>query len=120
VAFASLAISSFGLRRTSVASKQSMTHFWEIIAFLINSVIFLLIGLDLRLGDMVSSFFTIVLVFTILLAARGLMVFTIGVLADRKQGNLPWSWRHLIVWGGNGAQYQLPGVGSAGHLSGEE
>ena len=34
------------------------------------------------------------------MASRALLVYGLGYLVDRKQGNLPWKWRHLIWWGG--------------------
>jgi monovalent cation:H+ antiporter, CPA1 family len=100
VAVAGLAVSNFGLRKTSATSGHSVTLFWEIIAFLINSVVFLLIGFELRPGYLVDGFLTVLLVFAVLLAGRALIVCGIGILVDWKQHNLPWRWRHLIVWGG--------------------
>ena len=100
VALAGLAVSNFGLRKTSAASRRSIGLFWEIVTFLINSVVFLLIGFELRPSYLVSSFPTILLVFAVLLASRALMVYGLGAFINWKQHNLPLGWQHLIVWGG--------------------
>jgi CPA1 family monovalent cation:H+ antiporter len=100
VAVAGLSVGNYGLDRTTRESQRSIALFWEIVAFLINSAVFLLIGFELRPDRLVTDMGVIVLVFGVLLASRALIVYGLGALVNQVQGNLPWKWRHLIWWGG--------------------
>jgi CPA1 family monovalent cation:H+ antiporter len=100
VAVAGLSVSNFGLDRTTRESRRSIALFWEILAFLINSAVFLLIGFELRPDRLLTDLGVIGAVFAVLMVTRAALVYGLGYLVNRAQGNLPWKWRHLIWWGG--------------------
>jgi CPA1 family monovalent cation:H+ antiporter len=109
VAVAGLVVGNYGLSRTSPTSRGSVVLFWEIFAFLVNSVVFLLIGFELRPDQLVDDLLSIAIVFVVLLATRAIMVYGMGALvhwrrrdrsADGSWRSLPWSWQHVILWGG--------------------
>lgn len=100
VAVAGLVIGNHGLPRTSLNSRGSVTLFWEIVAFLVNSVVFLLIGFELHPDQLLDDLLLVIAVFVVLLATRALIVYGLGALAHWRQRNLPWRWRHVMVWGG--------------------
>lgn len=100
VAVAGLVVGNHGLPKADSASRQSVVLFWEVVAFLVNSGLFLLIGFELRpdrfLGDLASA----AVVFGVLLGARALLVYGAGALASWRKPSLPWRWQHVIFWGG--------------------
>ncbi len=100
VAVAGLVVGNHGLPQTSPNSRGSVTLFWEIVAFLVNSIVFLLIGFELRPDQLLDDLLLITVVFVVLLATRALIVYGLGALAHWRQRNLPWRWRHVMVWGG--------------------
>lgn len=101
VAVAGLVIGNYGwLSGSSLETRENVTLFWEIVAFLVNSILFLLIGFELRPNLLVDDLLTILIVFGILLASRALIVYGIGMLSRRGKPGLPSSWQHVIFWGG--------------------
>jgi CPA1 family monovalent cation:H+ antiporter len=74
---------------------------WEFIAFLINSVVFLLIGLSLgelpfrRLGAG-----SLLAVIAIALLARALSVYPLSLIFARSRWSIPMSAQHVLWWGG--------------------
>lgn len=100
VAVTGLTVGNRGLLRTSTASRTRITLFWEIVAFLVNSVVFLLIGFELRSDRLVHTLVSAGVVTIVLLAARALIVYGLSALIHWRQRNLPLNWRHVIFWGG--------------------
>jgi len=100
VAVAGLAVGNYGRPQASPTPQTSVTLFWEIVAFLVNSVIFLLIGFELRPDQLMGDLLSIAVVFGVLLATRALLVYGLGALAHWRRQNLSRNWRHVIFWGG--------------------
>jgi CPA1 family monovalent cation:H+ antiporter len=101
VAVAGLVIGNHGwLRAPSPDTKENVTLFWEIVAFLVNSILFLLIGFELHPDMFVDDLLSILIVFGILMASRALIVYGIGTLSRRGKPGLLSSWQHVIFWGG--------------------
>jgi monovalent cation:H+ antiporter, CPA1 family len=100
VAVAGLAVGNQGLRPAPASSRERVGLFWEIVAFLVNSVVFLLIGFELQPDQLLGDLVAIGLVFAVLMLTRAAIVYGLGGLAHWRQGNLPWRWRHVILWGG--------------------
>ena len=100
VAVTGLTVGNRGLLRTSAASRTRITLFWEIIAFLVNSIVFLLIGFELRPDRLVHTLVSAGMIVVVLLAARALIVYGLSALIHWRQCNLPLNWRHVIFWGG--------------------
>ncbi len=100
VAVTGLTVGNRGLLRTSTASRTRITLFWEIVAFLVNSIVFLLIGFELRPDRLVNTLVSAGIIALVLLAARALIVYGLSALIHWRQRNLPRKWRHVIFWGG--------------------
>jgi len=80
--------------------KQAVTIFWEYAAFIVNSLVFLLIGaqMDLRaIGDQIGL---IGLAFVIVLAARAVSVYASAGIGRFLCPPLPGRWQHVLVWSG--------------------
>jgi CPA1 family monovalent cation:H+ antiporter len=97
-----------GLMIGNVAAKKAMSPrtvaalraFWEYAAFVMNSVVFLLIGLTVRLGEVVESWKMIGIAVIAILLGRALSVYTLAPLSNRVSKRVPSSWQHVLVWGG--------------------
>lgn len=87
-------------RAMSARSQEAVTLFWDYVAFGLNSLVFLLIGLDVPRRELVSGLGVVLAAAGISLLARAFAVYLVlGVLHP-----LPWRvsfrWQHLIVWSG--------------------
>lgn len=74
--------------------------FWEYMAFLINSVIFFLIGLEIDLGILVSRVDVVALTILIVLAARAVVIFGLVPLVNRFTERISFRWATVMWWGG--------------------
>jgi CPA1 family monovalent cation:H+ antiporter len=90
--------------RTGAISEDGRDHVfsvWEYFAFVANSVVFILIGLNaanqpLRVLGSTAAIVAIVLV----LAGRGLSIYPLAALFSRSRWRLPASYQHTLFWGG--------------------
>jgi Na+:H+ antiporter len=98
-----LLIGNYGTRRAmSATSRATMSDFWEVLAFLANSALFLIIGLEfhpsaLRGRTLVAT----VVAIAAMLAGRA--VITFGLLRPFRRSPsapVPASWRLAAFWGG--------------------
>ena len=91
VVCAGLIIGNYGtLFSMSPSTRVTLLDFWGFIVFIINSIVFLLIGVDTHLGIFRDWYAILIAVFAVLLA-RALVVYPLKI---------PWSWKHIVFWGG--------------------
>lgn len=88
---------SYGM---SASTRVAVEDFWEYMAFLANSFIFLLVGLQLEPALLLKSAPAIVVAFLCIVFVRGLVVYSLVPLTNRFIQNIPLSWRHVMAWGG--------------------
>jgi len=84
----------------SPTTRLAVETFWEYVAFALNSIIFLLIGFEVRLSQMFASWPFVLAAFIAVLMARVAVVFTASTLAARGTKAIPRAWRVLLSWGG--------------------
>lgn len=84
----------------SSASRVAAETFWEYGAFLVNSLIFLLIGLEINLDLIGEHVVLVVLGFVVVMGARAAVVYGYGVGARLSGAPMPMSWQHVLWWGG--------------------
>jgi CPA1 family monovalent cation:H+ antiporter len=100
VVAAALVLGNYGRRGMSEGTQQAVDSFWDYIAFLLNSLIFLLIGLDLPWTNAFRKLGSVAIALLILVVSRAVVVYgTFGALKAYGKP-VPWSWQHLIVWSG--------------------
>jgi CPA1 family monovalent cation:H+ antiporter len=87
-------------RVMSSVTRLAVYTFWEYFAFFINSIVFLLIGIDIRLEALAHRAPEILLAYGAVVLARAISIYVIGAAFSRTQWSVPFSWRHLLVWGG--------------------
>ena len=74
--------------------------FWSLLAFVLNAILFLLVGVALPLRELIPVAGTVLLAYLIMFAARALPVYGLLGLADPGGTRIPWRWRHMTFWGG--------------------
>jgi CPA1 family monovalent cation:H+ antiporter len=98
---AGIVCGSFGAPRgMSPTTRLAVEAFWEYVAFALNSIVFLLIGLEVTLGSLFADWKPIVAAYLIVLLARAVVVFGASSVLRRTSERIPWSWCLVMTWGG--------------------
>jgi len=104
VVVAGLIIGNYGTKLAmSDQTVQTINTFWESIDFLINSIVFLLIGFELQdIGGLPALLQTNVLLavgvtWLAIMVARALMVYPTAFTIGK---NWPKGWKHVVFWSG--------------------
>ncbi len=102
VVAAGLMVGNIGLENTSPTTKVTLNNFWEFMAFVVNSLVFLVIGLQIEITQLLPNMGPIVVAVAAVLLSRGLVVYGLtwvnNRLAPRRSISLPF--RHVMMWGG--------------------
>jgi CPA1 family monovalent cation:H+ antiporter len=98
---AGLVIGSFGPRLLSEAGRDRVHWAWDYFAFLANSIVFILIGMnvaDQPLGELGSAAMAVAI--ALVLTGRGLSIYPLALLFSRSRWRLPGAFQHILFWGG--------------------
>jgi CPA1 family monovalent cation:H+ antiporter len=104
VVVAGLIIGNYGTKLAmSDQTIQTINTFWESIDFLVNSIVFLLIGLELQdIGGLpallqVDVLLAVLATFVAIMVARAIMVYPTAFTIGR---HWPKGWKHVVFWSG--------------------
>ncbi len=102
VVVAGLMQGNIGVHNTSPTTRNTLEQSWELLTFLVNSLVFLFIGLTIRPSDLLDELPAVLLAVVGVVALRfvliyGLSYFNGTVKPDRK---VPLSFQHVMFWGG--------------------
>lgn len=100
VVTAGLIAGSLGPQGMSPTTRIVLYNFWEYITFLVNSLVFLLIGLDIDLFALFQSWEIVAWAIGAVLVARVVVVYGLGWITNRLGEPISLRWRHVIAWGG--------------------
>jgi CPA1 family monovalent cation:H+ antiporter len=100
VAAAGLVNGNLGPQGMSPTTRIVLFNFWEYAAFLANSLIFLLIGLQVNIPALVANALPIGMAIAAVLIARVVVVYGLGFLANRFIEPVSLRWQTVMVWGG--------------------
>jgi Na+:H+ antiporter len=81
-------------------TRVAVETFWEYVAFALNSIIFLLIGFEVQLPEVLASWQLILSAFLAVLVGRTIVVFAASTLVARGSASVPYAWRTVLSWGG--------------------
>jgi CPA1 family monovalent cation:H+ antiporter len=93
---AGLTAGNIGPAGMSPTTRIVLFNFWEYVAFLANSFIFLLIGLQIELSSLYSSWQVIAIAIIAVLIARALTIYGFAWVGR----DIPLRWQHVLNWGG--------------------
>jgi CPA1 family monovalent cation:H+ antiporter len=74
--------------------------FWSLLAFVLNAVLFILVGAALPAWRLIPVLGFVVVVFVIMLITRAVPVYGLLGASALRPPPIPWSWRHLTFWAG--------------------
>lgn len=101
VVAAGIVVGNYGSRTgMSATTRLAVNSFWEYAAFLVNSLLFLLIGLQVQWSLMIKHGQLIALGVLAVFIARLLVVYGICPFVATERRPIPDKWRHLMFWGG--------------------
>ena len=86
----------------SPTTKIVLFNFWEYLAFLSNSLVFLLIGLRIDVYSLISHLPLIGVAVGAVLISRAIVVYGLLWLSGHfpNSARVPLSWQHVLFWGG--------------------
>ncbi len=96
VVVAGIVNGNIGPRGMSPTTKIVVNNFWEYIAFLANSIIFLLIGLTINLQILSENLGSIFVAILAVLIARAVGIYGFSAFSRDIQTK----WKHILYWGG--------------------
>jgi CPA1 family monovalent cation:H+ antiporter len=98
---AGLIVGSYGRTTGMTPTTQiAVTSFWEYAAFVANSLVFLLIGLEIRVSPLTASAGMVAWAVAAMLVSRVVTVYGVVGLTNLLGAKVPLRWQHVLVWGG--------------------
>ncbi len=108
VVVAGLMVGNFGRAECmSERTRETVADFWAVNDFLINSILFLMIGLEMQVyrpQNVLAHWWPIAAAVVLILGARGFNVWWATTLRNlmvrRRYEKIPWKWSVVLFWGG--------------------
>jgi len=98
---ASLMVGNYGIPHGMTPnSRMAVYSFWEYVAFAVNSVVFLLIGLEEASIPYKSSLVPVMVAISAVLLGRMVSVYGLSSIMGLFGKGIPMPWRHVQVWSG--------------------
>ena len=99
VVAAGVAIARYGSRSGRLKGTQ-LHGFWNLLAFVLNAILFLMVGIALPTHRLAGIAGLALAAYVIMFAARIVPVYGLLAAVDLRARSIPWSWRHMTLWGG--------------------
>jgi CPA1 family monovalent cation:H+ antiporter len=94
----------FGNRVVRQGMKRStqvgVDIFWEYVAFAFNSIVFLLIGLEVHISALAAVWRPILAAFVVVVVARALTIAAVTLAVRPTSERIAWRWLPVLTWGG--------------------
>ena len=103
VVAAGLIVGNIGMSNTSPTTRLTLENFWEFLAFVANSLVFLLIGIEIQITQLLQFALPIAVAVLAVLFSRAISVYLIAALYNRltpDQMDVPVRYQHVMFWGG--------------------
>jgi CPA1 family monovalent cation:H+ antiporter len=84
----------------SASTRIAVETFWEYVAFALNSIVFLLIGLEIDVGSLWLYAPMILVAYAAVMLARAVVIAAMTALLHRTRERFPFSWGAVLTWGG--------------------
>ncbi len=97
---AGLTAGNLGARTMSPRTRIALWSFWEYLSFIVNSLVFLLIGLQVRVGTLLRDWRATLLAIATVILGRTLSVYGLVPIGNFFRHRIPASWQHILVAGG--------------------
>ena len=99
VVAAGVVVARYGSRSGRLKGTQ-LHGFWNLLAFVLNAILFLIVGIALPAQRLLGVAGIAVGAYLIMFAARAIPVYGLLAAVDPSTRRIPWAWRHMTLWGG--------------------
>jgi monovalent cation:H+ antiporter, CPA1 family len=99
VVVAGIVVARGGAQIGSLHGAQ-LLGFWNVLAFVLNAMLFILVGAALPATTLLPVAGLVVVAFVIMVMTRAIPVYGLLALADLRARTIPWPWRHVTFWAG--------------------
>lgn len=82
------------------STRVAVEKFWEYVAFALNSLVFLLIGFEVRLEALLTSWPAIIAAYLAVMMGRAAVVSSVTALLRHTRERVPARWSIVLAWGG--------------------
>ena len=100
VVAAGLITGNIGPQGMSPTTRIVLYNFWEYVTFLVNSLVFLLIGLEVDISALGAAWKEILWAIGAVLIARFLVIYGLSWISNKVSEPVSKRWRHVMFWGG--------------------
>jgi CPA1 family monovalent cation:H+ antiporter len=101
---AGLVIGNYGAYKISPVVKDIMIHFWDYMAFVANSLLFLIVGSVMWTikGEIIPLFDSILIVIGAVIFAKAFVTYSFIPVLNKlnPKEKIPTSWMHIYLWSG--------------------
>jgi monovalent cation:H+ antiporter, CPA1 family len=84
----------------SPRTRLALSSFWEYASFVINSLLFLLIGMEVHIRQLLNVWSLVLFAVLAVVLGRAASVYGLVPISNRFSERIPWPWQHVMVWGG--------------------
>jgi CPA1 family monovalent cation:H+ antiporter len=99
VVVAGIVVARYGARLGQLHGPQ-LLGFWNLLAFVFNAILFILVGAALPATTLLPVAGVVVVAYVIMLVTRAVPVYGLLALAAIRSASIPWRWRHATYWAG--------------------
>ena len=84
----------------SASTRVAVETFWDYVAFALNSIVFLLIGFEVRLGNLAADWAPVLMAYAVVMLARSLIVAGVRGMVSQRPECFTRRWGIVLTWGG--------------------
>ncbi|HEY8863048.1 MAG TPA: cation:proton antiporter [Candidatus Dormibacteraeota bacterium] len=99
VVVAGIVVARYGARLGRLHGPQ-LLGFWNMLAFVFNAMLFILVGAALPATTLLPVAGLVVVAYVIMLVTRAVPVYGLLSLVSYRSDSIPWRWRHAAYWAG--------------------
>jgi CPA1 family monovalent cation:H+ antiporter len=100
VVMAGLVNGNLGSEGMSPSTRIVLFYFWEYIAFVSNSFIFLLIGMNVEASELREYLVPVLIAVAVIVVVRAIVVYGLGLLTRLFNSGITLDYLHTMWWGG--------------------
>lgn len=79
---------------------EAVVSFWDFIAFVVNSLIFMLIGIEVAYQNFTNLLFSIAVAIVLVLLGRAIAIYPLSAVFFRSGLQISFNHQHILFWGG--------------------
>ncbi len=99
-ASAGLVVGNVGRQGMGPETRAAMHAFLEYVSFVMNSILFLLIGMEVHVGALLRSYQLVLFAVAAVLVGRAVSIYLLVPASNAISEEIPARWQHVLFWGG--------------------